>query len=33
MERIKLKKWDAQKLQESKEIKHKYQRKIEENIR
>jgi hypothetical protein len=32
MERVKPKKWDVQKLQENKERKQKYQRKIEENI-
>jgi hypothetical protein len=33
MEGVKPKKWDVQKLQENKEIKQKYQRKIEEKIR
>jgi hypothetical protein len=33
MEGVKPKKWDVQKLQESKKIKQKYQRKIEEKIR
>jgi hypothetical protein len=33
MEGVKPKKWDVQTLQESKEIKQTYQRKIEEKIR
>jgi predicted GTPase len=33
VERVKPKKWDVQSLQENKEIKQKYQRKIEAKIR